>query len=121
MSYDHGISISHNIGSINVATAGTVSVKGPPGMQGRIRALSGSVKTSLAANGTVKIGNVSDDDRYASLVLANVAAPDGFTTRLGQVTSGPGPLPIVDADEEILLVFGTGTGVFDGTLLVDWF
>jgi hypothetical protein len=101
------------------------SFKGPKGLTGRVRDIVVVASEVFTTGGLVKLGTTGDDDAYASLALGTTAATDTLVASKDQ----PAALiaPSLPADTQVEVVFGkvtaagSGTGIANVSIVVDWF
>lgn len=122
MSYENPLSMSHTLPPITVGAAQTQSIKGPAGKRGIVRAVAASVSTTIVGAATkVEVGVAADLDKFMTLPLGAIVAPDGAGTDTQNRPDGK-IIAEVGKDEEILVTHAAGTsGVYSTTVRVDWF
>lgn len=132
MAYDNPLTVTHELGSVNFASATATAIKGPPGHKGRIRDMGVRVTTlftTVTLAGTFKLGTTGDDDAYALLrmgVDAGGTAPAATDVWNVQNDSDAIIEPDLPADTQIEVTYGAPTGgtpagVGNPYVVIDWF
>ena len=129
MSYSNPISITYTTGSITTTTAATtIPIRGPKGMQGRLREITASCTTTHVLGTTptkLQVGVSGTLEKYAAFLPAAMTAPLAAT-----LTDLPGAsvftTTVIPANEQVVLTTvanatGSPAGVIRYDVLIDWF
>ena len=129
MSYSNPTTITYTTGAITTtAAAVTLPIRGPKGMQGRLRDIVARCTTTHVLGTTptkLQVGVAGTLEKYAAFLPAAMTAPTGAT-----LTDLPGAsvftTTVIPADEQVILTTianatGAPAGVITYDLLIDWF
>lgn len=114
--------ISKSLTSLN-SSAEKARFRGPPGLKGKIVAVSGTITTSVTtAAAPITLGSGSDADAYLTSEIPVGVAPLGFQVSADDIEAG-GAVDEIPADSDVLITAGgaAGAGAATVDILVAWY